>query len=97
MDIVISEIAPSINIPVFSGDFQELDDNIKSMITKKKDGINFFHACIVCGKEGTYSQIKKHIETNHVVGVIIPCHFCKKVLKSRDALRQHKLTRHKEV
>ena len=97
MDVVISEIAPSIKIPVFSGDFQELDDNIKSMITKKKNGISMIHACTVCGKEGYVSQIKKHIETNHVVGVTIPCNFCKKVFRSRDASRQHKLVRHSEA
>ena len=68
-------------------DFKELDDKIKTMImqgkTMRKDGTQRNSACTVCGKEGVYSQIKHHIEANHIDGLLIPCNLCGKTFRSR--------------
>ena len=55
--------------------------------------------CKVCGKEGYITDIKKHIEANHLEGVSVPCNLCDKILRSRKALsyhisRNHKITDH---
>ena len=72
-------------------DTQELDAKVKSMMTKSE---NIFQGrkadiCTVCGKEGLGRNIIDHIEANHLEGVSIPCNFCEKIFRSRNALRQH--------
>ena len=51
--------------------------------------------CKVCGKEGSLSLIKQHIETNHLEGISIPCAMCEKVFSSRNGLSQHKSKFHR--
>ena len=48
------------------------------------------HRCKECGKEGTKSHIKEHIEANHLEGIVIPCN-----IRLRNTLRLHKLRQHK--
>jgi len=75
--------------------FQELDDQINSLMSKSENkitqGSESIRAtvCNVCGKEGKVSNIKAHIEANHLEGVSIPCNFCEKTFRSRNGLRQH--------
>ena len=94
----VSEKAVSVTKQNFSGDFEDLDEKIKLMITRgqtlSKDGTRKNLACTVCGKEDKYNNIKKHIESNHVEGISIPCNFCEKTFRSRDALRQHNSHHH---
>ena len=52
--------------------------------------------CKVCGKEGYRTDIMRHIESCHLEGVSIPCSLCDKMLRSRNALRQHMTINHKE-
>ena len=77
----------------FSGELQELDDHIKSLMVLGQnmtpDGKKKATACQVCGKEGYRTQIRDHIEANHVEGVSVPCNICEKIFRSRNALRQH--------
>jgi len=80
---------------------QELDAKVKSMMTKSENSIakgtkNFKKAyiCTVCGKEGIWTNIRNHIEANHLEGVSIPCNFCEKLFRSRDALGHHKRKHH---
>ena len=82
----------------FSRDLKKLDIQINSMIsvgkTMVKGGKQKNTACTVCGKEGIYSQIKCHIEANHVEGVSIPCKLCDKTFRTRSAYKWHKANKH---
>ena len=85
---------------ICNGDIQELDEKIKSMMTKgktmRKDGKQRNTACSVCGKEGQSIPIREHIEKYHIGGLAIPCSFCGKILKARESLRKHKLNVHRQ-
>ena len=79
----------------FSGDLDELEEMVKSMMEKSqhqyRDGKHGkADRCKVCGKEGMSSAIKDHIEANHLEGIVIPCYLCDKTFRSRNALRLHK-------
>ena len=78
----------------FSGDLDELEEMVKSMMEKSQnkhaDGTRFADRCKVCGKEGKNSTIKDHIEANHLEGIIVPCNLCDKTFGSRNSLRKHK-------
>ena len=79
----------------FSGDFDELEERVKSMMEKSQNedpsGNCKAHRCKVCGKEGRGSAIKDHIEANHLEGIVIPCNLCDKTFRSRNGLRLHKI------
>ena len=68
----------------FSGDLEELDERVKSMMEKslnKYDTGRFADLCKVCGKEGKGWNIKEHIEANHLEGIVIPCNLCDKIFR----------------
>ena len=74
----------------------ELDEKVKSMIEKSQNMITIgdgqtrrASVCKVCGKEGQNVAIRDHIEANHLEGIILPCNFCDKTCRSRNALRRH--------
>ena len=77
-----------------SGDFEELEQRVKSLMEKSEKNYANGHqkadVCKVCGKEGKGNAIKDHIEANHLEGVVIPCNLCDKTFRSRNALRMHK-------
>ena len=79
-----------------SGDLQELDEKVKSMMEKSQNlipsGRQRADICKVCGKEGAGIAIRDHIEANHLEGVSLPCNVCEKTFRSRISLRQHKCT-----
>ena len=79
-----------------SPNLQELDEKIKSMWKIiKRDGKSVY-ACQVCEKEGSYStQMRDHVEANHIEGISHPCNYCEKTFRSRDSLRKHKSSHHK--
>ena len=83
-----------------SEDFQKLDNQINSMMvrTSRKNNIHKqpFYKCILCGKEAEKSNLKGHIEVNHLEGISIPCKQCEKMFKSRNSLAVHKSRDHKE-
>ena len=72
----------------FVGDLQELEERVKSMMGKSQNknanGHQFAYVCKVCGKEGESTQIKNHIEANHLEGIIIPCNFCDEKLSGLE-------------
>merc|ERR1712129_651544 len=81
-------------------DIKALDDLVKSMMTKSKNmlpnGTQMADICNVCGKESTGSHIKFHIERQHLEGVSIPCNYCEKTFKSRNALKYHNTNKHSQ-
>ena len=78
----------------FTGELHELDEKIKTMMVLGQnmtlDGKQTATVCQVCGKEGYRTQIRDHIEANHVDGLVVPCNRCEKTFRSRNALRVHK-------
>ena len=110
---VVQRQAPSINIYNLgekrksaisgnnSGDFEELEERLKTMMEKCQNktangpnSVTVAHRCKVCGKEGKSNAIKDHIEANHLEGIIIPCNLCDKNFRSRNGFRTHKLRHH---
>ena len=62
----------------FSGNVQDLEERCVSLmektLTKSAHALPIY-VCKVCGKEGTNSDMKHHIEANHLEGVHPPCNF----------------------
>ena len=85
----------------FSGDLDELEEKVKSMMDKSQhklaNGRHLAHICKVCGKEGQGRDIKDHIEANHLEGIIIPCNLCDKNFRSRNGFRLHKRHQHNKL
>ena len=84
-------------IPSFvSGDLQELDEKVKSMMEISPNlipnGKERAKICKMCGKEGQSMGIRDHIEANHLEGVSLPCNVCGKDFRSRMILRKHTCT-----
>ena len=104
-ETAVQRLAPNKNIHIveenrslaipgsFSGDLEELEERVISMMEKSQNYLGrqgFAQRCKVCGKEGRGNHIKDHIEANHLEGVVIPCNLCDKTFRSRDSLRHHK-------
>ena len=52
--------------------------------------------CTQCGKSGKKkSNIKEHVEANHIQGLQIECPICQRILKSRASLRIHNFNVHR--
>ena len=79
-----------------SGDLQELDERVKSMMERSQSWIKNAsrrvgaNICKICGKEGAGIAIRDHIEANHLEGISLPCNICGKICRSRMLLRKHK-------
>ena len=87
----------------FSGNMEELDRKVKSMMEKGTKTISYgkgrlgkANVCKICGKEGQVVAIRDHIEANHLEGISLPCNLCEKTLRSRNTLRIHKNIQHRE-
>ena len=84
----------------FSGDLEELEQRVKSMMEKSQNSYanetRLAHRCKVCGKEGMGSAIKDHIEANHLEGIIVPCGQCEKTFGYRNGLKKHLRKDHKK-
>ena len=93
----------------FSGDLDELDERLNSMMEKSENrlethdkrrpmhGQRRADVCKVCGKEGLRSHIKRHIEANHLEGIIIPCDHCDKTFGTRHAMKLHRARNHSSL
>ena len=90
-----------------SGNMQELDEQIETMMGRGDNMVKMgnrlrngewrmgkAYICQVCGKEGKMTNIKRHIETNHLEGIVIPCNLCEKTFRSRNAMTQHNSIHH---
>jgi len=80
-------------------DIQDLEEKVGSMMKRSQnlcyDGKQKAHICAACGKEGKKSNIKDHIESNHLDGVSIPCNFCINTFRTRRVLKHHIIKHHK--
>ena len=78
----ISMVIPKLEL---IGELQELDTKVKSMMAPgdnlTADGKKKAIKCTVCGKEGYQTQIRNHIEANHLQGISLPCTFCEKTFR----------------
>ena len=79
-----------------SKEMQELSAKVKSLMTK---GDKVFYGkqgsvCRECGKEGSSSLIKSHIEVDHIDGIVIPCNSCDHTFRSSQSLRKHNAKLH---
>ena len=77
---------------------EALDQQIESMVTKSDisagNNQGKMGSCNVCGKEGSYTNIKQHIEGTHITGISHACDICGKIYRSRDYLRMHRSNKH---
>ena len=77
---------------------ESLDHQVKSMMLVSENANPYQQGrariCKVCGKEGSMHLIMNHIEANHIAGISIPCGLCDQVVKTRNAMRKHKLRHH---
>jgi len=76
------------NAVYYEGGFYEIqafDEKVRSLMQKSqnlaKRGNRRADMCTVCGKEGENTEIKNHIEANHLEGVSIPCNYCEKTFR----------------
>ena len=75
-----------------SQDLHQIRADVKKYTEKLSDGT---YKCAICGKTSNQlSHIKTHIET-HIEGLEFPCQVCEKIFRSRPALRNHKLAKHR--
>ena len=89
-----------LNISGFS-DLSDFNQKLKSMMTFSENfvpGIRKERAriCNICGKEDNLTNMKNHIEANHLNGLSIPCKVCGNVFKTRNSLRVHYSLFHKQ-
>ena len=77
-----------------NSDFEDLDSQIRSMITKSDVQVENrrgkMATCNVCGKQGPYNSMPRHVEALHITGVSHSCDTCGNVFRSRHALSRHK-------
>ena len=82
---------------------ENLEAQIRSMISSSEEslrsagmsGRGMVHTCKVCGKKGENSNIRRHIESMHVVGVAQVCNICGQIASSRIRLQRHIYENHK--
>ena len=77
-----------------NSDPEDLDSQIRSMITKSDVQVQNrrgkMATCNVCGKQGPYNSMPRHVEALHITGVSHSCDTCGNVFRSRHALSRHK-------
>ena len=84
---------------LIGANMDDLDVQIRSMITKSQSSIpgkGILATCNVCGKEGPYMSMPRHVESKHITGVSHTCNICGNISRSNDGLRQHKMKKHKD-
>ena len=78
------------SIVEFSGNLEELKEQTNSMMNKtskrgqkrgKGQESKEIYICKLCGKEGEKSNVRTHIEANHIKGFSIPCNDCPKTFR----------------
>ena len=95
-----NDTAVSLTNEKISVNLQDLDEQIRSMITRSDisagAGKGLLATCNVCGKQGPSMNMPRHVEANHITGVSHACDICGKVSRSRNALRVHIANSHQQ-
>jgi len=79
-------------------DMNVLNEKVISMMTMSQNTLTNgrkAYICNICGKEAQSTNIKDHIEANHLEGVALACNYCQKIFMTRHTLRYHINTYHK--
>ena len=80
-------------------DLEELGQKVKSLMRRSEHGTATggrpMWICTLCGKEGQHTQVRNHIEANHIENSELPCNLCGKIFRSRHTLALHKYKHHK--
>ena len=91
----------AVNKSKTSGDSEGLDAEIQSMITKSDlntgNGQGKMATCNICGKQGPFKAMPRHVEANHISGVSHACDICGSISRSKNGLKQHTLKIHFQV
>ena len=53
--------------------------------------------CLDCLYTSQSSNVKKHVESKHIVPQDYPCKYCDKILKGKSAYNNHLYIDHKKV
>ena len=86
-----------------SSNDEDLDNQIRSMMRKsendaaahgKGNAKGKARICKVCGKEGDMTTIQRHIEANHVTGLVLECNICGSTANTRHAMEKHMNRKH---
>jgi len=70
---------------------KDVESLVRSFMKKTMDEFNTtVWQCLQCGKVSKFpTNIKDHIEANHIEGLQFECAQCRKIFKSRPSLRTH--------
>ena len=87
---------PSGTVALESQSFKDLEDlhkkttsMMEKTLTRNAKGKPLF-ACKLCGKgSANTTEIRRHIEGNHLEGVSLPCKICGKIFKMSNSLSVH--------
>merc|ERR1719430_885120 len=75
-------------------DLEDLDSQIRSMITKSDasagNGQGRMATCNVCGDQRPLKAMPRHIEATHITGMSHSCDPCGKTFRNRHSLGIHK-------
>jgi uncharacterized C2H2 Zn-finger protein len=95
MEIIIRMLSLSLLL-IVSDLFAQLDAQIENMMVRGDDRI---WQCEQCDKSSVFkNDITRHIEAVHLQNHPgITCDLCGEIVKTRNALRQHKNSRHKTM
>ena len=77
---------------------QDIDKKCKSLMEKTSTKLpngNLLYKCTACGKVAIRTQMKNHIEENHLEGEFLPCNLCEQTFNSGDLLANHVHRNHK--
>ena len=95
------EYSSKMPVALLNVETSHLDQQIKSMIGLSENMLTYgsktirARVCKVCGKEGDITNLKTHIESNHIRSdVSHSCDICGKISRSRNGLRKHKAREH---
>ena len=81
---------------IFKTFVSEIESVVESFMRKADSELGLVWECTQCGKTSKKkSNIKEHVEANHIQGLQIQCPMCQRIFKSRASLRIHNFNVHR--